>query len=90
MFAIVLTRLDIAFVLGKLSQFMSKLYEYYRKALKTLMRYINTTITQKLRYGLGGVFNKVVVYSDSDWANDMVDRKSVLGSVVMFYRGPIS
>ena len=29
------------------------------------------------------------VYSDADWASDKFDRKSVSGSVIMFYGGPI-
>jgi hypothetical protein len=32
----------------------------------------------------------MVVYSDADWASDKSDRKSISGSVAMFYGGPIS
>jgi Reverse transcriptase (RNA-dependent DNA polymerase)/gag-polypeptide of LTR copia-type len=90
MFAMVLTRPDIAFTLGKLSQYMSDPAEHHGHALKNLMRYLNSTITQKLCYSPGGAYKHFVVYSDADWASDKVDRKSISGSVVMFYGGPIS
>ncbi|KAF7570398.1 hypothetical protein PtrM4_104000 [Pyrenophora tritici-repentis] len=75
MFAMVLTRPDIAFTLGKLSQYMSDPAEHHGHALKNLLRYLRSTVTMKLRYGPG---------------DDMVDRKSVSGSTAMFYGGPIS
>ena len=90
MFAIVLTWPDIAFVIGKLSQYMSDPVERHGHALKNLMRYLQLTITQKIRYGPGGVYKHFVVYSNANWAGDRVDRKSVSGSVTMFYGGPIS
>ncbi|KAF7576146.1 hypothetical protein PtrM4_003860 [Pyrenophora tritici-repentis] len=90
MFAMVLTRPDIAFTLGKLSQYMSDPAEHHGHALKNLLRYLRSTVTLKLRYGPGGVHSQFVIYSDADWASDMVDRKSVSGSTAMFYGGPIS
>ena len=36
-YAIILKRLDIAFVIGKLSQYISDLVEYYRHILKGLI-----------------------------------------------------
>ncbi|KAI1006361.1 hypothetical protein K3495_g1864 [Podosphaera aphanis] len=88
MYAMVLTRPDIAFVLGKLSQYMSDPAQHHGSALKKLMRYLKATVSQKLRYGPGRG-TKFGVYSDADWASDKADRKSVSGGVVMFYGGPI-
>ena len=90
MFAMVLTRPDIAFVLGKLAQYMSDPSEHHGHALKSLMRYLNSTASQKLRYGPGGAHKHFVMYSDADWASDKSTRKSVSGSVAIFYGGPIS
>ncbi|KAI0995917.1 hypothetical protein K3495_g12261 [Podosphaera aphanis] len=45
---------------------------------------------QKLRFGPGGAREYLTIYSDADWANDKLDRKSISGSVAMFYGGPIS
>ncbi|KAI0999788.1 hypothetical protein K3495_g8413 [Podosphaera aphanis] len=89
MYAMVLTRPDIAFALGKLSQYMSDPAQHYGSAVKILMRYLKATVSQKLRYGRarGTQFS---VYSDADWASDKADRKSVSGGVIMFYGGPIS
>jgi hypothetical protein len=90
MFAMVLTRPDIAFVLGKLAQFMSDPVEHHGHALKNLMRYLRSTLHQKICYGPGGESEHFTLYSDADWASDKSDRKSVGGYVVMFYGGPIS
>jgi hypothetical protein len=90
LYAMVFTRPDIAFVLGKLSQFMSDLAKHHGHALKNLLRYIKSTIKQKLRFGPGGAYDHMVVYSDADWASDKSDRKSISGSIAMFYGGPIS
>jgi hypothetical protein len=90
MFAMIFTRPDIAFTIGKLSQYMSDPAEHHGHALKNLLRYLRSTVTMKLRYGPGGEHSQFVVYSDADWASDMVDRKSVSGSTAMFYGGPIS
>lgn len=90
MYAMIFTRPDIAFVLGKLSQYMSEPAEHHGHAIKYLFRYLRSTIKQKIRYGPGGVSKQFAVYSDADWATDKSDRKSISGSVTMFYRGPIS
>jgi hypothetical protein len=66
MFAIVLTRPDIAFTLRKLSQYISDPAEHHSYALKNLLRYLRLTVTIKLRYGLGGVHSQFVVYLDAD------------------------
>ncbi|CCE33420.1 uncharacterized protein CPUR_07344 [Claviceps purpurea 20.1] len=90
MYAMTFTRPDIAFVLGKLSQFMSDPAEHHGHALKALLRYMKSTAGQKLHFGPGGAHKHFAMYSDADWAGDKSDRKSISGSVAMFYGGPIS
>jgi hypothetical protein len=90
MYAMIFTRPDIAFVLGKLSQFMSDPAEHHGYALKFLFRYLKSTVKQRIRYGPGGDHEYFVLYSDADWATDKVDRKSVSGSIAMFFGGPTS
>lgn len=90
LYAMIFSRPDIAFVVGKLSQFMSDPAKHHGHALKNLLRYLRSTMNQKLRFGPGGAREYLTIYSDADWANDKSDRKSISGSVAMFYGGPIS
>lgn len=90
MYAMIFTRPDITFILGKLSQFMSDPAKHHGHVLKSLLRYLKSTIKTRIRYGPGGVYKHFVLYSDADWAGDKTDRKSTSGSVTMFYNGPIS
>ena len=87
MYAIVLTRPNITFTLRYLVRYISDPAIYHGHALKELMRYLRSTITQKLRFGPGGD-NHFVIFTDADWASDKSDRKSVSRGVGMFYRGP--
>ena len=87
MYAMTLTRPDIAFVLGCLARYMSDPAVHHGHAVKELMRYLRSTIKQKLRFGPGGD-KHFVIFTDADWASDKSDRKSVSGGVGMFYGGP--
>ena len=87
------TRLDICFALGRLSQYLSDPAEYYKSALKTLLRYIRSTIDLGIIYG-GSESSKSLpsslrAFSDSDYTADRLNRKSILGYVYMFAGGPI-
>ena len=77
----ILTRPDIAFILGKLSQFMNDQAKHHGHALKSLLRYLNSTIKTRICYKPRGEYNFVVLYSDADWASDKIDRESISGSV---------
>lgn len=90
MYAMIFTRPDIAFILGKLSQYMSDPAKHHGHVLKNLLRYLKSTVKLRLRFGPNGKYNIAVLYSDADWASDKVDRKSVSGSVAMFFGGPIA
>jgi hypothetical protein len=91
MYAMIQTRPDIAFTLGRLSQYMSKPVERHGHSLKWLLQYTRSTLKQKLRLGAGGAHSRHMgVYTDADWASDKKDRKSISGGVSMFYGGPIS
>ncbi|KAI0991844.1 hypothetical protein K3495_g16343, partial [Podosphaera aphanis] len=50
MFAMVYTRPDIAFALGRLSQYMKEPTEKHGQALKKLMRYLRFTVDYRLRF----------------------------------------
>lgn len=82
MFAMVYTRADIAFALGRLSQFTKEPTKRHGHALKKLMRYLRFTVDYRLRFSPGENV-KLVVYSDAEWATDKLDRKSISGGVGM-------
>ncbi|KAI0995187.1 hypothetical protein K3495_g12995 [Podosphaera aphanis] len=87
----IFTRPDIAFVLSRLSQFMKDPAVHHGVALKSLIRYLRSTVKQRLRFGPGGAHQeKFAVYTDADWAADKSDRKSISRGVCLYYGGPIS
>ena len=86
MYAMIYTRPDIAFALGRLSQYMQDPAEHHASALKRLLRYLRSTIKSRICFGPGG---KLVVYSDADYASDKTDRKSISASVGLIGGGPV-
>ena len=75
---VVLTRLEIAYAVNKLCQFMANPLQPHWTACKRVLRYLKETID----YGL--VFKKsscldLIAYSDADWGSDPDDRRSTGG-----------
>ena len=88
MYAMVLTRVDIAFSLGRLATYMHDPSVHHGNALKDMFRYLRSTVSQKLYFGPAGKHqDHVGIYTDADWASDKSDRKSISGGVGMFYGG---
>ena len=87
-YAMVYTRPDLAFALGKLSQHMQNPSENHWAYLKALMRFVRLTVHFKLRFGPTRN-SKLAVYTDADWAGQRSDRKSTSGGVAMLYGGPV-
>ena len=98
MYAAIHTRPDIAFTIGRLSQYLSDPAKHHGRALKGLLRYIRSTIDRGIEYKPSGSHNasgscppgQIAAYSDSDYAADRLERKSILGYVYMLGGGPIS
>lgn len=91
MFPMVYTRPDIAFAAGKLAQFMDKPTAKHAQALKSLMRYLRSTTDLRICYGpYGKSADRVVGFSDADYAGDRSDRKSTSGQLFLLGGGPIS
>ena len=71
------TRPDICYVVNALSQFMCEPKEIHLVAVKHIMRYLQGTLTLRLKY------EKVELdlhgYTDLDWAGSDIDRKSTSG-----------
>ena len=99
MYTIIFIQPDICFTMGRLSQYMSQLFEHHSHGLKVLMRYLKSTIKQRLRYGprlssststSTTTSTRLVYYTDADWASYKADRKSISGGVGILYGGLIS
>ncbi len=86
MYAMVYTRPDIAFALGRLSQYMQDPAEHHGKSLRHLLRYLRSSIKSRIRFGPKG---KLIVYSDADYASDKTDRKSISASIGLLGGGPV-
>lgn len=82
-----LTRPDISFVVGKLSQFMHDPSETHFTVVKRILRYLKRTIFRGLLLR-GGVPLTLTAFSDSDWAVNQDDRFSTSAYIIYLGRSP--
>ncbi|KAH9793982.1 hypothetical protein KPL71_004732 [Citrus sinensis] len=78
---VTLTRPDIAYSVNKLSQFLSNPRTSHWDACKRLLRYLKGTLHLGLHFHMTGAL-QLHCFTDSDWASDRDDRKSVAGYAV--------
>jgi hypothetical protein len=84
MYAMLGTRPDLAYAVGKLSQFSSKPDPSHFAALKRVFRYLNGTVSLALKYSPDTTQAfQLHGYSDADWAGEKSDRRSTRG--YLFY-----
>eukprot|EP00253_Pinus_taeda_P025780 PITA_25780 len=69
--------LDICFAVNTLSQFMVEPHHSHWIDAKNLLRYLQGTITYRLRYTAENV--RLHGYSNAHWVGNVVDRKSTSG-----------
>ena len=86
------TRPDIYFIVSRLSQFMSNPNTLHELAMKHLLRYLQGSSKLRLCYQptRSDKQEYVLVYSDSDYAADKEDRRSISGGTVMLGGGAVS
>ena len=89
MYAMVETRIDIAFATSMVSRFAKNPSLGHFNAIDQNLRYLAGSRDRGIIFG-GEKELKLVGYSDSDWARDHADRKSTSGFVFMLNGGPIS
>ncbi|KAF7773627.1 hypothetical protein Agabi119p4_5794 [Agaricus bisporus var. burnettii] len=89
MYLMIGSRPDIAFAVVKLSQHMVTPNKEHYTAGMHLLRYLNGTKNMVLEFD-GNSNQGVIAYSDSDWASDPEDRKSITGNFVTIANGTIS
>jgi len=100
MYAALATRADISYAVTALSRYNSRPFTSHMTAAKRVLQYLISTADFRLHFtgnsiGISisiniDIGNSVVVYSDSDWANDSVDRTSQGGDVFLASNGAIS
>lgn len=83
------TRPDIAFAINDVSRFNANYNMAHWKAVKRIFRYLRGTINYKLRYSFQAE-NKMIAYSDADWASDIDKRRSCTGYVFKLSGAAIS
>jgi hypothetical protein len=72
------TRLDIAYSVSILSQFMAKPHDNHWKEAKRVIQYLKGTVDFGIEY-TNHLNVELIGYSDSDWTGDPDDRKSTTG-----------
>jgi hypothetical protein len=84
------TRPDICSSVVSLSRHLENPTEAYMQAAKRVLRYLAGTTHKGVSFRKGHKDNKLVVFSDSDWAGCKETRRSTSGFLVYFAGGPIS
>ena len=82
------TCLDIAHAVGMVSRHAAAPRQAHMTAVKRIFRYLWGKSDYKLIYQQDKA-GELVVYSDSDWADDKMDRKSTSRFVAMLNGGPV-
>jgi hypothetical protein len=93
MYEMVCTRLDIAYVVGVLSRYMSKPGKEHWTTVKRIFKYLHSTASYGLCYKGRLILNRVVDihgFVDVDWAGDVDCRRSTSGYVFNLFEGAIS
>ncbi|KAF5938221.1 hypothetical protein HYC85_025727 [Camellia sinensis] len=81
-----LTRPDISYAVGVMSQYMQNPKKPHLDAVRRILRYVKDTIDCGLLYKKGGDC-KLVGYCDADYAGDHDTRRSTTGRVLIFPKG---
>jgi len=91
MYQMVCTRPDIAFAVGVLSCHVASPGHIHMQAIKRVFCYLRGTSKYRLEFQTDDTNDAPpIAYVDSDWARDRIDRKSILGYMLLFDGGVIS
>ena len=88
MYAQVCTRLNIAFVVGVLSRYLSDLGQIHWKAAKKVLKYLQGTKDLMLTYWHTNTL-EMVCLSDSDYVGCIYDKRSTFGYIFMMAEGVV-
>jgi hypothetical protein len=93
MYAMVCTRMNIAYAVEFLSRSMSKPWKEHWAEIKRVFKYLHGTSTYGLCYqGRPGLYKVLDIHGfvDGDWFGDMDCRRSTSGYVFNLFGGAIS
>jgi hypothetical protein len=82
------TRPDLIFVVSLISRYAGQLTELYLQAAKRVLRYLKGTTNLGIFYKKGGS-DELIAFTDSDYADDLEDRKSTSRYVFMLSSGAL-
>lgn len=82
MFAAIVTRPDIMYAVSTVSRYLNSHDQSHWNAVKRILKYLKGTLCFGLCYR-SNESNTLVSYSDADYANDPVTRRSTTGYVFM-------
>ncbi|XP_073525461.1 uncharacterized protein [Phyllobates terribilis] len=84
-----ITRPDIAYAVGVVSQFMQKARKPHLEAVRRIVRYVRHTVEYGILYE-AGVQHEILGFTDVDWAGDSSTRRSKSGYTFSLGLGAIS
>ena len=87
LWAAIMTRPDVQFSIGVLAQHMQNLTQTHWKALKRVIRYLDTT--RDLWLTFGGIDKSIRGFTDSDWGSQP-DRYSISGYAFLVGVGAVT
>jgi len=90
MHLMVQTRPDLAYSISRLAQFMSNPTEDHWKALKRILRYLQSTKDLGICYAKSPGNLTVSAWTDASWGEDPDDSRSTNGYVILMAGGPVA
>ena len=88
MYIMIGSRPDICYALTYLSRFQDCASDVHWAHLKRLLRYLKGTTKLCLQYQINKA-PTILTYVDSDWANDIEERKSTTGFIIKVYENTV-
>jgi len=90
MYAATVTRPDIMYATAELSKYIANYGHAHYNAAKRVIKYLKATINLGIEYKFGENTNKLIGYSDADFAGDVDSRRSMSGNAFILNGGVIA